>query len=195
MDGTGTVGDRRWVQGKQGRIERRRRRRRRTEWRSKRSSDPRAPGIEFLGAGSVSLPLQFPLMCRAATRPWDSAWSTLASTPAEWRRYVYRRTERLRRRRRVGGAGGEEGGLPTGASALDGWVSGRERGGGVRGGVEKGKEVGQEEGPHGVTLLPGSVGRGVRGHHARGSGASQASQARQGSYLHGRPGCDCADTA
>jgi len=65
------------------------------------------------------------------------------------------RGERLRRRHRVGGAGGEGGGLPTGASALVGWVSGRDRGRGLHGGVEEGEEVGREEGLHGV--LPGSV--------------------------------------
>jgi len=95
------------------------------------------------------------------------------------------RGQRLHRRRRVGGAGGEEGGLPTGASALDGWVSGRERGGGVRGGVEEGEVVGREEGAHGV--LPGGLRRRVRGDCARpgsGSGALQTTQAWQGSYLH-----------
>jgi len=31
----------------------------------------------------------------------------------------------------------QEGGLPAGASALDGWIAGRERGGGICGGVEE----------------------------------------------------------
>jgi len=48
----------------------------------------------------------------------------------------------LHRRRGMGGAGGEEDGLPTGAAALDGRVSGREQGAGVRGGVEEGTELG-----------------------------------------------------
>jgi len=40
-----------------------------------------------------------PSPSRAATRPWDSVWSTLASTPVGWRRYIYRRTGQRSSRR------------------------------------------------------------------------------------------------
>jgi len=65
----------------------------------------------------------------------------------------------------MGGAGSEEGGPLTGAGALDGRVSGRERSGGVRSGVEEGEELGREEGPHGI--LSGGIRRGMRRNCAR----------------------------
>ena len=70
----------------------------------------------------------------------------------------------------MGGAGGEEGGLLTGAGALDGQVSGREWSGGVRGGVEEGAELGREGGSH--EILSGGIRRGVRRHCARLSSGS-----------------------
>jgi len=59
---TGTVRDR-GIQGKQGRMECRRRRQ--MEWRSKRNSDPQAPGIGFPWCGIGFLPFVISLV-----RPW-----------------------------------------------------------------------------------------------------------------------------
>ena len=58
------------------------------------------------------------------------------------------RHQHLDRRRGMGGAGGTEGGLPTEAGALDGWVAGRERGGRVCDSLVGGTELGRKDGPH-----------------------------------------------
>ena len=92
---------------------------------------------------------------------WGNGWSTSASTPDGWKRYSCRRRANGTRRQHLH----RRGGLPTGASALDGRVSERERGGGVRGDVEEGTELGREEGPHGI--LSGGIRYGVRRHCAR----------------------------
>ena len=94
-------------------------------------------------------------------------------------------SERRHRRRRVGGAGSKEGGLPTSACALSRWVTGRKRGGGIRGGMEEGVELGGEEHPYGV--LPRGLRRGVRRHPACSrncGGAGQAAATRQGADLY-----------
>jgi len=127
---------------------------------------------------------------------------TSASTPDGWKRYSCRRTGRrnsapiLHHRRGMGGAGGDEGGLPTGAGALGGRVSRRQRGGGVHGGVEEGTELVREEGPHGI--LSGGIRRGVRRPCAclsGGSGAIQATQARLSPHFHRCTSRDHADDA
>ena len=89
-------------------------------------------------------------------------------------------------------AGGEEGGLPTGAGALGRRVSERERSGGGCGGRNG---AGPEEGPHGI--LSGCIRRGVLHHWLRlsGSEATQAAQARQSPQLHRCTSRDHADDA
>jgi len=85
---------------------------------------------------------------QAATPPWDSAWSISASSPVGWTKSMYLpedgQTKLGARICRVGGAGGEEGGIPAGTSVLDGTRTGRCRGG-ICGGVEERTELGPEK--------------------------------------------------
>ena len=86
----------------------------------------------------------------------------------------------------MGGTGGEAGGLPTRADALDGWVMGRERGGGICGGLEEGMGLGRQKTHMGyyqeaydAECVAMAIAR-----PSGGSGEGQATKARQSPQLH-----------